>query len=443
MSNHFYLTVAMIFIALPVWTQDGSSGAEPAATGISETDEHMVVPTPVGTEGYSMAFAAETPRTNFVRGNMRFGTAYDDNILPSSSTAVSDVTYSIWPSITLNQSRSTLRWDLTYTPGFTFYQRNSSYNESDQNVNLGVQYRLSPYVTLTVNDSFQKTSNPLNLSSQNPDSSTSGVVQVPNVSIIPPITDMVSNFGNVELTYQFARDSMVGGKGTLSGLWYPHRDETPGLYDSTAGAGEVFYARRLSGLHYVGVTYQFQHLQSRPSPIDTQTQNVLFFYTLTLQPRLSLSLFIGPEYSHTYGGDVLVNRWSPAAGASVGWQGTHSSLSASYSRKTSEGGGLRVAVLATDLGISGRWQFTRNMTAGLGANYSINNVLDSTLEDTGGHTFSGAFSLERRLRENLHMQVGYTRLRQRYSNFFVASDIPDRNYVWLSLSYQFQRPLGR
>jgi hypothetical protein len=438
-----YITFSLILLSLPLWAQEDSSGAEPAATGFGETDERMITPTPVGTEGYSQAFAAETPRTNYIRGNLRFGSAYDDNILPSSSQAVSDISYSVWPTISLNQSRSTVRWDLNYTPGFTFYQRNPAHNETDHNMNFEVEYRLSPYVTLTVTDAFQKTSNPLNLSTQNPDTSTSGVVQTPNITIVPPITDMISNYGNVEMTYQYAQNSMVGAKGTLSGLWYPNRNETPGLFDSTAEAGEAFYAHRLSGAHYIGVTYQFQSLVSRPSPIDTETHSALVFYTLTLQPRFSFSIFAGPEYSHTYGGNVLVNRWSPAVGASFGWQGTHASLSTTYARRTSEGGGLRVAVLSSNLGASARWQFTRTLTAGLGANYSLNNVLDSSLGDTGGHTVSGAFTLERTLGENVRMQLGYTRLRQRYSNFFVASDIPDRNYVFFSLSYQFQRPLGR
>lgn len=443
MLSRTYLIVILIFIALPMWGQGESSGAQPAATGIMETDDRMVTPTPVSTEGYSLAFAAETPRTNYMLGELKFGSAFDDNILPSSSLGISDVSYSVWPRISINQSRSTLRWDLTYSPGFTLYQHNTSYDEADHNLNLDLEYRLSPYVTLTLTDSFQKTSNPLTLYSQNPDSSTSGVVQRPNLSIVPPITDMVSNFGNVEITYQFGRESMVGAKGSLSGLWYPKRDQLPGLFDSSTEAGEAFYTHRLSGAHYVGVTYQYQNLLSRPSPVDTQTQSVLFFYTLTLQPRLSLSLFMGPEYSHTFGDNLLVNRWSPAAGASLGWQGGHTSLSGSYSRRTSEGGGLRVAVLSSNTDVSARWQLARTLTASLGGDYSINNVVDSSLGDTGGHTASGSFSLEHPLGEHASLQLGYTRLHQKYTNFFVATDIPDRNYVWVSLSYQFQRPLGR
>ena len=40
----------------------------------------------------------------------------------------------------------------------------ASMNEIDHNLALGLEYRLSPHVTLSVGDSFQKTSDLLNLS---------------------------------------------------------------------------------------------------------------------------------------------------------------------------------------------------------------------------------------------------------------------------------------
>ena len=115
-------------------------------------------------------------------GRSELGRAYDDNIVPASRVGISDVSYSVWPSISLDQSRARIRWDLTYRPGFTFYQRHSSaHNEADQNLRLDLDYRLSPYVTLSVQDSFQKTSNSLNLFTGNTGTSTSGVVRRPNI----------------------------------------------------------------------------------------------------------------------------------------------------------------------------------------------------------------------------------------------------------------------
>jgi hypothetical protein len=246
------------------------------------------------------------------------------------------------------------------------------------------------------------------------------------------------------LTYQFGANAMVGGKGTLSGLWYPNRATSPGLFDSTAEAAEGFYARRLSEKHYIGVTYDFQRLLAPPSKIQTQTHSVFFFYTIYLRPTLSASLFGGPEYSSTQGGAILpLHSWSPAAGGSLGWQGARSSFAASYARRISEGGGLSGAIRSINADAFARWQFAKTMTAGLGGNYAINNILYSLLGSTGGHTISGTLSLERSLGKDLSVRIGYTRLHQSYSNIAAISNTPNRNQAWVSLSYQFQRPLGR
>ena len=58
--------------------------------------------------------------------------------------------------------RRACTWFLNYAPGFTFYQRESSLNEADQNASIDLQYRLSPHVTFSARDGFQKTSNVFN-----------------------------------------------------------------------------------------------------------------------------------------------------------------------------------------------------------------------------------------------------------------------------------------
>ena len=163
----------------------------------------MVTPAPLSGEGYTMAFSSETPRTNFLRGGLNLSTAYDDNVVPSSGRAVSDVAYSIWPSLALEQSRSRLRWDLSYSPGYTVHQRLDAINGLDHSLALGLEYRLSPHVTMKLGNSFQKTRDLLNFSQQTGETPTPGGLNGPNDSIVPPATAMISNFSNAEITYQF------------------------------------------------------------------------------------------------------------------------------------------------------------------------------------------------------------------------------------------------
>src|SRR5207248_10975901 len=131
-----------------------------------------------------------------------------------------DVSYSIWPSISLNQSRPRLKWSFSYSPGFTFYQKHTKLNEADHAFETKVEYRLSPNVTLHLRDAFSKSSNFFNQFEQNPGGTFSVALQAQNNSVIPPLADRISNAGDVQLTYQFSQYQMIGVTGSFSKLRY-------------------------------------------------------------------------------------------------------------------------------------------------------------------------------------------------------------------------------
>jgi hypothetical protein len=411
----------------------------------------MVAPAPVSSEGYSLDFSSETPRTNYLSGGVIVGAAYDDGIVFSGG-GVSDVSYSVSPTIALDVTRSRLRWNVTYSPGFTFYQKYSDLNQSNENVAAKFSYRLSPHVTFSAQEIFSKTSGSYNPSCGTVEGSLCGPLQSPNSSIVAPVTDTLNNASNAQLTYQFSPGGMVGVTGNFSELLYPGRNQTQaaGLFDSNAAGGSAFYTHRLSGKHYVGVTYQYQkyltHADPALDPIAqaTQTQSVMLFYTLYLQHAWSFSLFGGPQYSDTYGqGLAPLRSWSPGGGASLNWQGQHNSLLVTYSRKITDGGGLAGAVSYNGTDASIRHRFSPALTASISANYSVNKVLDpTTVQNTGGHSISGTVLLQRNFGEHFNATAGYLRLHQSYDIASLAV-VPDRDRVWLSIGYRFQRALGR
>ncbi len=192
---------------VPGGVEDVTGGA--ATNDSSNSQPPMITPSPVGGgEGYALAYASETPRTNYLRGGLVFGVAYDDNAFSTGAKPVSDVSYSIAPNIALDQSRSRLHWTLSYSPGFTFYERYSSYNQSSHNLGANLSYRLSPHVTFSAQEGFSKTSGSSNQFTPNEGAGSSGVVQTPNETIIAPIADMISGhfFGASELSIQPERN---------------------------------------------------------------------------------------------------------------------------------------------------------------------------------------------------------------------------------------------
>ena len=271
--------VVVVLMAAPLLAQVSSSGAVPAGEsgalwGAGDSSDAevagetapMITPALLSGEGYSLAFASETPRTNFLRGGLSFGTAYDDNVLPSSGHAISDVRYSIWPNLSLQQSRARLAWSLNYSPGFGVYQHNSSINEIDHYLTVDLSYRWTPHVTLSLKESFQKTSNLMNLS-QSAGAPDTYVTAPSTESLVAPAIARTSSFTEVEVNYQFGPNAKVGAKGTLSGLWYANQADVTGLFNSTAQGTELYYSHRFSQKQYVGVTYGFQRFLTIPDNV--------------------------------------------------------------------------------------------------------------------------------------------------------------------------------
>lgn len=435
-------------IAAPLWSQVETNATETATNPVE--DARMQTPPPVRGADYPTTGLSEV-RSNYLRGGLTFSTAYSDNVLGSTTgNPISDVSYSIWPSIALDETTPRLHWVFSYAPGFTFYQRTSSRNQADHNLGVDFRYRLSPHVTLDLRDSFHKSSSFFNQPDLVASGAVSGSAQSPVTGIIAPLADQLSNTGDASLSYQFSAYAMVGASGTFNNLRYLNKAEVPGLYDSDVAGGSAFYNHRLSKKHYVGATYQYSRILSYVvgAQSETETHAILAFYTLYVTPTLSLSFSGGPQHYDISQGQLFphARAWSPAATASLGWQGQHTGFAAGYSRTVTGGGGLSGAFHSNSASASVRHQLTRNWNAGVAVGYSITKTVTPFFflqSSQDGHSISGSASVQRRLGEHVSVEAGYTRLHQSYSNIAAIATAPDTNRESISISYQFARPLGR
>jgi hypothetical protein len=444
------LTLALL-IGAPLWAQTDASETPDAQPASPLNDTTMLTPPPVSGQSYPTALGTEM-RSNYLRYSLSFTSAYSDNAL-GGATPVSDVSYSILPTIALDETTPTLHSVLTYNPGFTLYQRISSRDEADENLSLNVTDRLSPHVSLTARDSLQKSSSVFNQLDYG-SGGVSGGSQGGNDSVVAPISPLLRNSGSVGVSYQFAANGMVGANGTFTNLHYYNSAEVSGLTDSSTQGGSVFFSLRASRLHYFGVTYQFQRIVSS-SPTEgqseTQTHAVMFYYTLYPSSRMSISVFGGPQYSNTAQPALpglslpSATAWNPTVGGSFSWQGQLTNVAFSYSQAISGGGGLNGAVHMDSATLSLRRQITRTLDASISGAYTQNNVLGSPLfgGSNDGHSLSGTGSVSKQLGEHISLQLGYTRLHQDYSNVAVLAATPNTNRESLTVSYTFSRPLGR
>jgi len=450
----------LLLAAVPLRSQVvDTPGQSAPAHGMEESrdysDDRMLTPPPVSGQSYPAAPTSQE-RSNYLRAGLTFSTAFEDNVLGttgSNAAPVNDVSYSVWPTLALDKTTPRLRLSLTYAPGYTFYQHTRALNEADQNASINLEYRLSPHVTLSAGDGFQKSSSVFNQPYLGAAGEVSGGIQQPNRSVIAPFASQLNNSGNVGITYQFAANKMIGAAGTFTNLHYLDPAEAPGLFDSSSQGGSAFYAFRISKMHYLGVTYQYERLLSYPAPGTNQTQThaLLLFYTLRATPRFSISIFggpqyadVGPQFSDAVSTPSPASRnWHPAAGGSLTWQGHMTSLAVSYSHMISSGGGLVGAVEMDSASASIRQQLSRTLSLSVAGGYDRNDVLTAALASSNGRTLTGTALLQQQFGQHFNVQVGYTRLHQDYSTVAALASTPNTNRGFVSISYQFSRPLGR
>ena len=203
MNIRTFVSIGLGFVLLAstlAFTQDAPGAPVPAVTGAMTADSpnngqdanRMQTPPPVSGSTYPVSFSSEE-RANYLRGGVNFTSAYSDNAFGSiNGHPVSDVSYSIWPTLALDESSPRLHWVLAYAPGFTFYQRDTSYNEADENLALDLQYRLSPHVTFSARDGLQKSSNVFNQPDPAATNPVSGGIQVANQSVIAPVAGLLA-----------------------------------------------------------------------------------------------------------------------------------------------------------------------------------------------------------------------------------------------------------
>jgi hypothetical protein len=439
------LTLAW-FAAIPAWAQ-----VAPSATGTESTPDdssQMMTPPAVSSQPYPTEVGAEA-QSNYLRGGIVINTAYIDSLYAGDgSNAQSETTITILPTISYDKTIPRQHISFTYSPGFTYYHPSGALNEFDQNVTAAYQYHMTPHVILNANDTFERSSTFYGLQDSFGGGSVSGASPSLTPGIVAPFAQRQTNAANAELSYQYSLVGMVGGSGSLTNLDYPNSSESTGLYNSDQRGGGAFYNRRISASQYVGMNYQYAWIATYPQDTEskTETQTFIGFYSVYPRHDLTISISGGPQrYTIAQTGVPATSSWGPSVTASVGWQGSHTSASASYSKEVTSGGGLLGAFDSNSGHASLRWQFTRTWTAGVGGNYAENKSVTPSAfsSEQGGHSISGQATVGHTLSQQLSLNFEYDRTHQDYSSVAAVSGNPNSDREMISLAWQFSRPLGR
>ena len=436
-----------LFLALPAWPQSESLGTNVAG------QSQMSLPPPVNSEAYPVTVGSEV-RSNYLGMGATFSGGFIHNLYPGSGfEPVNDTTYLIQPHISLDRAGPRYHDTLTYTPSFTFYRPTSTLNSINQSAGIKWQLRLSPHVTLQVMDNFNKTSNAFVANSSLAQGTVYGTAPSTTPGIVAPFAPQWTNNADGALSWQFGAGSMVGATGTLTELKFTNPSQASGFYNSQSRGGSGFYAHRISDRQSLGALYQYSWIHATPVMTSAsvssllQTNTIFGFYTFYPSQQFSVSLTGGYQsYTTTQSPLPTFTAWAPAATISLGWQGTHTSLAASFGRTVTSGAGVVGAFQSDSANLSARWRLSRTWTAGVAGIYSeINDVTPKQFYSStgGGHTISGNASLAYTIDRNLGLSCTYSRLHQNYSGLPAVSNNPNSDQVLISLDYRLSRQLGR
>ena len=418
---------------------------EPTATGgpVSLDDTAMMTPPPVSGGAYSL----EGGRSNYLNVGLVVTPAYTDNVYSGSARKVGDEQYSFQPTLVLDTRSARQNSSIAYSPGFTFYQHTSALSGMTQQGSAGYQYYLTKYATINVGDSFYQNSNLYN--QQNPFAPGTVNASAEGAGIFP-FANLISNSSHAGINYQYAKNAMIGASGSFlidrySNLGQNDNVQPGGLQDQNATGASAFFSRRLTRAHYLGLSYQFSKIITFPVRSYTYTNTAMAFFTVYLTRSFSFSILGGSQHYDTSDQTGLdANAWTPALQGSVGWQGKHAGVAASYSRVVSNAAGLLGVYHTNAFDVGTTWQLARKWSLNGGGGYSRYDLvrLTGTVPSQETTTGFGSATLTRALSERLSAALTYAHFHQD-SGFGFAVPFPESNRISLSMSYAFSRPLGR
>jgi hypothetical protein len=438
-------------IAVPALCQ-----VEPSATGGAagtQDDTDMMTPPPVSGMPYPGEAGADT-RSNYLSAAINVNAAYNDNVLPGANARpISDESYWILPALSLNKSSGRQDIMLGYSPSFSFYQQTSSLDTVDQSASLVYKDRLSPHLSLSVQDYFLRTSNVFNESYPFSSGNLTGSTEAPVPGLIVPYVEQMSDTANGSIDYQFGRDSMIGGGASYTTFSFPNPTAAAGLSNSDGEGGSAFYSRRISDKQYAGLSYDYSRdvVTDDPyPPFTTQLHTLLPFYSTFFTPKFSLSISAGIQHISISQLTVTqgYGQWSVVGTASVGWQGTRGSFALSYLHSINSGEGFGEDLTSDSVSASSGWKINPTWSSSFEVSYVNSSPVTTRVGMLnygyeGGNAFTLGANLTHTIGERFSAACGYDRLQENYPGIPFIANNPDSDRVFVTVTYLLRKSIGR
>lgn len=450
----------------PLMAQDEKqpASAEQPEAQTPEKSGQLILPPPLG--GFSPRLTSDSEsvreKRNLLVGGVDINGLYTDNAFTQGSKPVSDYQYSILPSIGLQSFAPDTEWLLNYGGGLTVDQRMSWNNQLQHAANAYLRHNFTRHIVSEFRQDYSLTNDPFSQVGQSQTLPTvSGPGQLSPFAVPQPIT-RISSISAANLTYQVSQHSAMGISGSFSLQHFndavANSEASGSLIDTTGAAGRAFYLRQISAHQTIGSEYQLLDLRFDGGAARTVDQTLFLFDSFSLRKGMTLSLYAGPERTHTHNLIILgpnlnmlvlpllADNWSVAGGLMYSWQGRHTGFRLSGNRGVSDGGGWSGAVRLNTASLELLRALGKRWTATLELSYSDGRTIGlpaSAGDKSRVTTEEGLLGFMYRVTRDLSLTAKYGRIQQPNAGLFSVALQPNHNQVQAGLTYRFHKALSQ
>jgi hypothetical protein len=437
----------------PAAAISGRVGFAGTDSGDDTNSELPQIPPLLGGQGMNLAFTGEKERSNYLRGGINVGAAYDDNPLLLPSNAVSNASETVFPNLSIEEATSRTHWTLGYAGGLTVNQRFTNQDQGAQDLTFDSQYRLTQHINLRVAESYLMTTGVFDSGAGGVEQGEAGTL---NASLLAPLASQRSSQTTVETNYHYALNDLVGASGSFLDLRFGDLPAGEQLSNQQMAATAGFWLHRFFTGNWGGASYRFERITFDPNG-ETLVHDFMAVDAMQISKQFSVNGFVGPEYtitqpmgSETGTAASQTNQWSVTAGAAASWQNAKTSLTGGYSRTVTDGAGVLGAVRSQTIHAGLRREFVHAWSADITVNRGTNDSL--SVPFAGGissvNLTSAGGGIERSLGKGLGLHFSYDHdFQQELTTNGSTGPTPawvnaNRNRFAVMFSYQWSKPLG-
>jgi hypothetical protein len=407
----------------------------------------------------ALSYAGEQLPSNVLMIGFGDDMVYDDNIFSTTGdTRQGDFISNLGMHISLLHQSKRAIMSVDYLPYYQLYAKTTQYNRLDQNLAVDLGFRLSHRWFFRARDQYTD-----QLNTYQPQIGTTFVSGLSsptslNETVYAPTAPERDNSVRVDFIYQQNVKTyfiVFGG--------YEQRDfkgeqaivqQMVNTQSETAGAQ---YTLRLTDHMTLGALYLYQQLNlfgplAEGDASRLPVHSGLAALDWQMRPTVTLDAFLGPQYLMPEAVRGSTPQLTPSYPPQVNWagggtitkQGQDTAVFFTGQHLITDGGGFLTYATNSSVDLGLRRRLTRNWDATVDLSYAKTQDLSfgSTQNSIGSEAVN--FRLDRTLRGNLEVHLGYSFIRQSSEATLPAGADFNRNQASVGFFYELKKiPLGR